>query len=76
MLSSVPRCFATVEFGNRALDRFDGAVLVYRLDVHGDDLAGIHVQKIFQKLVADVGGRDAQKTGAGRFRPFGTSGNF
>ena len=31
--------------------------------MHGDDLAGIHVQKILQKLVADVGCRDAQKAG-------------
>jgi len=31
--------------------------------VHGDDLAGIHVQKVLQKLVADVGCRDAQKAG-------------
>ena len=33
------------------------------MNVHGDDLAGIHIQKILQKLVADVGGRDAQKAG-------------
>ena len=31
--------------------------------MHGDDLAGIHVQKVLQKLVADVGCRDAQKAG-------------
>ena len=29
--------------------------------MHGNDLAGIHIQKILQKLVADVGRRDAQK---------------
>jgi hypothetical protein len=31
--------------------------------VHGDDLAGIHIEEVFQQLVADVGCRDAQKTG-------------
>ena len=31
--------------------------------MHGDNLAGIHVQKIFQKLVADVRGRDTQEAG-------------
>ena len=34
--------------------------------MHGDDLAGIHVQKILQKLVADVGCRDAQKAGSAK----------
>lgn len=34
--------------------------------MHGDDLAGIHVQKILQKLVADVGCRDAQETGGAK----------
>ena len=34
--------------------------------MHGDDLAGIHVQKILQKLVADVGCRDAQKAGGAK----------
>ena len=54
---------ASVQFRDGALDRLDGTVLIDTLDVHGNDLAGIHVQKIFQQLVADVGGRDAQKTG-------------
>ena len=31
--------------------------------MHGDDLAGIHIEEVFQQLVADVGCRDAQKTG-------------
>ena len=43
------------------LDGFDGLVLVNGLDVHGDNLAGIHVQKILQQLVAQVGGCDIQK---------------
>lgn len=34
--------------------------------MHGDDLAGIHVQKVLQKLVADVGCRDAQKAGSAK----------
>ena len=52
---------AAVQFRDGALHRLDGTVLVNGLDVHGNDLAGIHVQKILQKLVADVGCRDAQK---------------
>ena len=43
------------------LDGFDGLVLVNGLDVHGNDLAGIHVQKILQELVAEVGCRDGQE---------------
>ena len=42
-------------------DGFDGLVLVNGLDVHGNDLAGIHVQKILQQLVAQVRSRDIQK---------------
>ncbi len=52
---------AAVQFGDGALDRLDGTILIDALNVHGDDLAGIHVQKILQKLVADVGCRDAQE---------------
>ena len=54
---------AAIQFRDGALHRLDGTVLVNGLDVHGDDLGRIHVQKVLQKLVADVGGRDAQKTG-------------
>ena len=43
------------------LDGFDGLVLVNGLDVHGNNLAGIHVQKILQELVAEVGCRDGQE---------------
>ena len=50
-----------IEFGNGVLDGFDGLVLVNGLDVHGNDLAGIHVQKILQQLVAQVRSRDIQK---------------
>ena len=52
--------FAAVEFGNGVFDGFDGLVLVNGLDVHGNDLAGIHVQKILQQLVAQVRSRDIQ----------------
>ena len=60
---------AAVQFRDGALHRLDGTVLVNRLDVHGDDLGRIHVQKILQKLVADVGCRDAQKTGGAKMPP-------
>ena len=57
---------ATIQFRDGALDRLNGLVLVNGLDVHGDDLGRIHVQKILQKLVADVGCRDAQETGGAK----------
>ncbi len=47
---------------NGLFDGFDGLVLVNGLDVHGNDLAGIHVQKILQKLVAQVRSRNIQET--------------
>src|SRR5699024_11831021 len=50
-----------VQLGDGPLDRLDGLVLVYRVNVHGDDLAGFHAQKVFQQLVAEVGRRDGQK---------------
>jgi len=54
---------AAIQFGDGALDRLDGLVLVNGLDVHRNDLGRIHIQKVLQKLVADVGCRDAQKAG-------------
>ena len=54
---------AAIQFRDGALDGLDGTVLIDTLNVHGDDLGRIHVQKILQKLVADVGCRDAQKAG-------------
>ena len=45
---------AAVKLGNGVLDLLDGSGLVYRLDVHGDDLAGLHIQKILQKLVGKI----------------------
>ena len=43
-------------------DGFDGLVLVNGLDVHGNDLAGIHIKEILQKLVAQVRSRNIQET--------------
>ena len=43
------------------LDGFDGLVLVNGLDVHGNDLAGIHIKEILQQLVAQVRSRNIQK---------------
>ena len=37
---------AAVQLRNGALDRLNGLVLVNGLDVHGDDLGRIHIQKI------------------------------
>ena len=56
------KCTALGSAGDGALDGFDGLVLVNGLDVHGNDLAGIHVQKILQKLVAQVRSRNIQET--------------
>ena len=56
----------SIEFGDGALDGLNGTILIDTLDVHGNDLRGIHVQKILQKLVADVGCRDAQETGSAK----------
>ena len=42
-------------------DGFDGLVLVNGLDVHGNDLAGIHIKEILQKLVAQVRSRNIQE---------------
>src|SRR5699024_10593817 len=53
--------FRSIEFRDGALDRLDGLVLVYRVDVHSDDLAGFYAQKVLEQLVAEVGRRDGQK---------------
>ena len=52
---------AAVQFRDGVLDGFNCLVLVNGLDMHGNDLAGIHVQKILQQLVAQVRSRDIQK---------------
>jgi len=57
---------AAVQFRDGALHRLNGTILVNGLDVHGNDLGRIHVQKILQELVADVGCRDAQKAGSAK----------
>ena len=51
----------SIQFRDGALHRLDGLVLVHRVDVHGDDLAGLHAEEVFQKLVAEVGRRDVEE---------------
>ena len=53
--------FAAVQFRDGVLDGFDGLVLVNGLDVHGNDLAGIHIKEILQKLIAQVRSRNIQE---------------
>ena len=45
---------AAIQLRDGVLDLLDGLVLIDGLDVHGHDLAGIHVQKVLQQLVADI----------------------
>ena len=45
---------------DRMLDGLDGLRLVDGLDMHRDDLAGIHVQEILQELVREVRRRDGE----------------
>ena len=52
---------AAIQFRDGALDGLDGTVLIDTLNVHGDNLGRIHIEEVFQQLVADVGCRDAQK---------------
>ena len=51
---------AAIQLRDGVLDLLDGLVLIDGLDVHGHDLAGIHVQKVLQQLVADIGSGDLQ----------------
>ena len=53
---------AAIQLGDGALDGLNGLVLVYGLDVHGHDLAGFHIQEVFQQLVAEIGRRDGKET--------------
>ena len=50
----------TVKLGNGSFDGLDCRSLVYRLDVHGHDLTGLHIQKVCQHTVADVRSGDCQ----------------
>ena len=50
------------------LNGLDCFILVYRLNVHGHNLAGFHIQKIFQQLVRQVGSRDLE-IGHGTIHP-------
>ena len=45
---------------DRMLDGLDGLRLVDGLDMHRDDLAGIHVQEVLQELVGKVRRRDGE----------------
>ena len=58
----------TIELRDLVLDLLDGCRLIHRLNVHGDNLAGFHLQEILQHLVAEVGGRDLQ-VGHGAVQP-------
>ena len=49
-----------VKLRDRMLDGLDRFRLIHGLDVHRDDLRGIHVQEILQKLVRKVRCRDLQ----------------
>ena len=49
----------SVEVGDLAFDRFDGLVLVDGPDVHADDQAALHVQKVRQHAVVQLGREDA-----------------
>ena len=48
----------TVKLRNGSLDGLDCRSLVYRLDVHGHDLTGLHIQKVCKHTVTQVGCRD------------------
>ena len=53
--------FGTVKFRNGVFDCLNGRRLIHRLQVHGDYQAGIHVQKIRQHPVRNVGSSDGKK---------------
>lgn len=63
-----------VQLCDLMLDLLDGRCLVHRLNVHGDNLAGLHLQEILQHLVAEVGGRDLQVRHGAVQPPSGRSG--
>ena len=49
---------AAVQLCDGMLNHLDGLGLIHGLNVHGDHLGGVHVQKLLEHLVAEVGGRD------------------
>ena len=53
--------FTAVKLCDCPLDTFDSGGLVYRLDVHGNNLAGLHIQKVCQHPVAEIGCRNGKK---------------
>ena len=52
--------FAAVQFRNGVLDGLDGLVLIHALDMHGNNLTGLHFQEVLQHLVTEVGRCDLQ----------------
>ena len=52
---------AAIQFCDRALNGLNCLVLVYGLNVHRYNLAGFHIQKILQQLVAKVRGSNGEK---------------
>ena len=53
---------AAIQFCDRALNGLNGLILVYGLNVHCYNLAGFHIQKILQQLVAEIRGSNGEKT--------------
>ena len=50
----------TVKLRNGSLDGLDRRSLVYRLDVHGDDLTGLHIKEVRKHTVTQVRCRDLE----------------
>ena len=50
----------TVKLRNGTLDGLDCRSLVYRLDVHGDDLTGLHIKEVRKHTVTQVRCRDLE----------------
>ena len=53
---------AAIQLCNRAFNGLNGLVLVYGLNMHRYNLAGFHIQKILQQLVAEIRGSNGEKT--------------
>ena len=52
--------FGAVKLGDLVLDRFDGFRLVERMNVHGNEQAAFHIEKVFQRAVAEFGRENLQ----------------
>ena len=53
--------FGTVKLRNGVLDCLNRRCLIHRLQMHGNDQAGIHVQEIRQHPIRDIGSSNSQK---------------